>query len=83
MSVGSQLKQRAKLPLLRHLSYTGLSALQDAGPHYLSPPTQMLVSSDTPIDAPRKHVYCPGHPLLRQADSPPRQERTCILPEHR
>ena len=66
MSVGSQLKQRAKLPLLRCVSYTGLGASQDAGPRFLSPPTQMLVSSDTPTDAPRKYAYCPGHPLLRQ-----------------
>lgn len=67
MSVGSQLKQRAKLPLLRCLSYMGLCGSQDASPHLLSPPTERLVSSDTPTDAPRKHstvlgIPCSGKP---------------------
>lgn len=80
MSVWSQREQRAKVPFLRHLSHVGLSGRRDAGPRLLSPPTQMPVSSDTPTDTPRKHVYLSQHPLLRQADSPPRQERTCPSP---
>lgn len=80
MSMGSQRGQRAKVSSLRRLSHVGLSGRWDAGPHLHSPPTQMPVSSDTPTDTPGKHVYLSRHPLLRQADSPPRQERTCPSP---
>lgn len=80
MPVGSQREQKAKVPFLRCLSHMGLSGRRDAGPRLHSPLTQMLVSCDTPTDTPRKHVYLSGHPLLRQADSPPRQERTCPSP---